>query len=149
VIEMFLVRGFDFTHEAVRDREGRFAPLTRRHQGVVLVNPGAIASSSAFTRQRVQTVALLFLRDDGGACVVHVDLAAPERAFVPQIDWEVGFSAALDMCSASIVSPDLAADRESLVREVLPLARAEVRALVLRVAHRCWSGQQEVLAAFQ
>ena len=119
-------------------------PMTRRHQGVLLVNPGAIASSSAFTRQRVQTVALLFLRDDGGACVVHVDLAAPEHAFVPQIDWDAGFSAALDMSSASIVSPDLAADRERLVRDVPPLARAEVRALVLRVAHRCWSGQQEV-----
>jgi putative phosphoesterase len=119
-------------------------PMTRRHQGVLLVNPGAIASSSTFARQRVQTVALLFLRDDGGACVVDVDLAAPERAFVPQIDWDAGFSAALDMASASIVSPDLAADRERLVRDVLPLAPAEVRALVLRVAHRCWSGQQEV-----
>ncbi len=27
VAEMFLVRGFEFTHEAVRDWEGRFAPL--------------------------------------------------------------------------------------------------------------------------
>jgi hypothetical protein len=63
---------------------------------------------------------------------------------VPQIDWDAGFSAALDMASASILSPDLTADRERLVRDVPPLARAEVRALVLRVAHRCWSGQQEV-----
>jgi hypothetical protein len=72
-------------------------PMTRWHQDVLLVNPGAIASSSAFTRQRVQTVALLFLRDDGGACVVHIDLASPERAFVPRIDWDAGFSAVLDM----------------------------------------------------
>ena len=92
----------------------------------------------------VQTVALLFLRDDGGACVVHVYLASPERAFVPRIDWDAGFSAALNMSSASIVSPDLTADRERLIRDVLPLAPAEVRALVLRVAHRCWSGRQEV-----
>ena len=119
-------------------------PMTRRHQGVLLVNPGAIASSSAFTRQRVQTVVLLFLRDDGDPCVVHVDLASPEHAFVPRIDWDAGFSAALDTYSTSIVSPDLAADRERLVRDVLPLAPAQVRALVLRVAHRCWSGEQEV-----
>jgi hypothetical protein len=46
--------------------------------------------------------------------------------------------------SASIVSPGLRADRERLVRDVLPLAPAEVHALVLRVTHRCWSGQQEV-----
>ncbi|HKO23391.1 MAG TPA: metallophosphoesterase family protein [Chloroflexota bacterium] len=119
-------------------------PMTRRHQGVLLVNPGAIASSSAFTRQRVQTVALLFLRDDASPRVVHVDLASHEHAFVPRIDWDAGFSAALDMYSASIVSPDLAADRERLVRDVLPLAPAEVRALVLRVAHRRWSGRQDV-----
>jgi putative phosphoesterase len=119
-------------------------PMTRWHQDVLLVNPGAIASSSAFTRQRVQTVALLFLRDDPYPCVVHVDLASPERAFVPRIDWDAGFSTALGMSSASIVSPDLTADRERLIRDVLPLAPAEVRALVLRVAHRCWSGQQEV-----
>jgi IS605 OrfB family transposase len=80
-------------------------PMTRRHQGVLLVNPGAIASSSAFTRQRVQTVALLFLRDDAYPCVVHVDLASPEHAFVPRIDWDAGYSTALDMYSASIVSP--------------------------------------------
>ena len=65
-------------------------------------------------------------------------LAAPERAFVPQIDWDAGFSAALDTYSASIVSPDLRADRERLVRDVLTLAPAVVRALGLRVAHRCW-----------
>ena len=29
--EMFLVRGFEFTHEAVRDWERRFAPLITQH----------------------------------------------------------------------------------------------------------------------
>jgi hypothetical protein len=62
------------------------------------------------------------LRDDGGACVVHIDLASPERAFVPRIDWDAGFSAVLDMYIASIVSPGLTADREHFVRDVLPLA---------------------------
>jgi len=30
-------------------------------------------------------VALLFIRDDGAPFVAHVDLAAPERAFVPRL----------------------------------------------------------------
>lgn len=35
--EMFLVRGFEFTHEAVRDWEARFAPLiTEMERSVVL-----------------------------------------------------------------------------------------------------------------
>ena len=38
--EMFLERGFEFTHEAVRDREARFAPmltdvLRRERHGVI------------------------------------------------------------------------------------------------------------------
>jgi putative phosphoesterase len=32
-------------------------PMACRHNGVLLVNPGAIASPNAYTRQRIQTVA--------------------------------------------------------------------------------------------
>jgi len=59
-------------------------PMAVRHRDVLLVNPGALASGSPLGRQRVRTVALLFVRDDGNPIVVHVDIAAPERLFSPR-----------------------------------------------------------------
>ena len=69
-------------------------PFVVEHEGVGLVNPGAIASGSAFTRQTRPTVARLTLRDDGRPFVVHTDLARPEQPHVPVIDWPAGFTAA-------------------------------------------------------
>lgn len=77
-------------------------PFVTQHDDVWLINPGAIASGSAFTRQTRQTVALLFLRDDGRPFVTHVDLAHPDRPFAAEIDWEAGFTAALNRYSQSI-----------------------------------------------
>lgn len=68
-------------------------PFARRFEGIWLVNPGAIASGSAFTRQTRQTVALLYVRDDGRPFVSHVDLARPDRPCVAAVDWEAGFAA--------------------------------------------------------
>jgi putative phosphoesterase len=116
-------------------------PMARSYGDVFLINPGAIASANAVTCQRVQTVALLFLRDDGIPFVTHVDLAAPRQRFEPQIDWDAGFRAANDHFSASILAPDLAAEWERWQR-LAELATEAHQAALLRVAHRCWSGEQ-------
>lgn len=82
-------------------------PFVTRHDGVWLVNPGAIASGSAFTRQTRQTVALLYLRDDGQPFVVHVDLARPDWPCDVAVDWEAGFTAALNRHEAFFPDPRL------------------------------------------
>ncbi len=69
-------------------------PMVVEHDGVLLVNPGAIASPNPTSRQRIQTVAILFIRDDGAPFVTHVDLANPDHPFTPRIDWQTGFRAA-------------------------------------------------------
>ena len=69
-------------------------PLTCRHEGVLLVNPGALAAPNFATRQRVRTVAILYLLADGTSQVVHVDLEAPQKQYELAIDWEAGFRAA-------------------------------------------------------
>lgn len=69
-------------------------PMAVEHDGVLLVNPGAIASPNFTSRQRVQCVAILTIRDDGAPFVTHVDLAHPDEAFAPRIDWQAGFRAA-------------------------------------------------------
>lgn len=69
-------------------------PMAVEHEGVLLVNPGAIASPNPTTRQRIQTVAVLFIRDDGAPFVTHVDLGYPDQPFAPRIDWQAGFRTA-------------------------------------------------------
>jgi putative phosphoesterase len=61
----------------------------------LVFNPGAIAPGAYHTRMIRQSVGLLYVRDDGDCFPVHVDLARPEEAFAPVIDWEAGFAAAL------------------------------------------------------
>jgi putative phosphoesterase len=119
-------------------------PMVDHHDGVLLVNPGAIASAGWVARQRVQTIGLLFFRDDGTPRVTHVDLAAPERSFAPVIDWQAGFAAAHRQFSESLLTPDLATAWEA-IRERLPLAPEGIKAAILRVAHRCWAGEQEAI----
>ncbi len=69
-------------------------PMAVEHAGVLLVNPGAVASPNPTVQQRVKSVAILAIRDDGAPFVTHIDLANPDRPFAPQIDWQAGFRAA-------------------------------------------------------
>lgn len=114
-------------------------PLAHLHDGLLLVNPGAIASPNGTTRQRLCSVALLFLTSDGAAHVTHIDLASPTDRFEPVVDWHAGFRSALDDVSTSILSRELA--------RVLPRLEREQRALFapayLRLARRCWQGTHE------
>jgi len=84
-------------------------PLSAHHDGLLLVNPGALAAASGATRQRRQTITLLFVHDDGAVTPVHVDLADLARPYAPRIDWATGFNAAYDQYNESILSPELAA----------------------------------------
>ena len=116
-------------------------PMTYASDGILLVNPGAIASGNAFTRQVVQTVALLFIIDDGTAEVVHIDLSQPDRYHEPQINWEAGFQHAASRYSASILAPDLA-ERIEGIKMARFSRRDSIKNAVLRLSRRCWSGRQ-------
>jgi putative phosphoesterase len=116
-------------------------PMTRQIDSVLLVNPGAIASGSLTWRQKRRTVALLFLRAEHPPLVVHIDLDHPDQPFVPQIDWQAGFAAALGQFSESILAPDLEPEREQLFA-IAHLALAPSIGALRRVAMRCWAGTQ-------
>ena len=119
-------------------------PLAVHHAGVLLVNPGALAAASGATRQRRQTVALLYVRDDGAVTPVHVDLADLARPYVPRIDWAAGFRAAHDQYQESILSPELAADFAYLRTQAwwnLPDEGRPLWAAWYRAARRCWTGE--------
>jgi uncharacterized protein len=124
-------------------------PMALQHGDVLLVNPGAISAPNYVTRQRLQSVALLFIRDDGVPMVVHLDLAAPVRPFVPQIDWQAGFAAAHSQITESLMTPDLEAvwkELDRIGRSLDEDVRAKLRTRLRRILERCWSGEQQLIS---
>ena len=114
-------------------------PLARRYDDILLVNPGALASGGFFTHHKPRTVALLFICDDGSLFVAHVDLADPDRVFVPGIDWGAAFEEALAKFQVSIVEPDLVEDIERM--KWLKYRDLEaIKGAILPLCHACWSG---------
>ncbi len=122
-----------------------YVPMTLAHDGVLLVNPGAIAPPNPMLRQATQSVALLFVRDDGAAFVQHVNLGSPARAFTPTVNWDAGFQAAHDATTASIVTPALAAELPRLAALGRLIAPEASEAAYLRLAQRCWLGELEII----
>jgi putative phosphoesterase len=118
-------------------------PLVHRHGGVLLVNPGAIASPNGSTRQRVRTVARLHVLADGRVDVAHVDLAAPAQRFEPSFDPATGYIANAAPFGGPILSPALQAAWPR-VRERLAADAAAGQAY-WRLAHSCWAGELDLI----
>lgn len=115
-------------------------PLVYCVDGVTIVNPGAVASGNAVTRQLRQTVARLDI-DDDAVSVRHIDLEKPFGDHDATVDWDAGFAAALHRYSASILSPGLANRLPSLLAQISNEEQDALRPLVLRLAQRCWDGE--------
>ncbi len=124
-------------------------PFTYVQDGVLVINPGALASGGFLDRQLHKTLALLYLAHDGRTAVVHVNLTPPAQPFIPQIDWHGGFKAALGQFSASILTPDLETLMPRLRMGLSPAARQAIIPLVLPWAQRCWRGEQERITLAQ
>jgi len=117
-------------------------PLVLQQDDVMVINPGAIASGNPFTRQLVQTVALLEVAENGRLTLTHFNLAEPERPYFPAVDLDTGFPPNLAHYSDTILSPDLALLPQQRLWEIIHLDTAHLYPAVLRVAHRCWSGER-------
>jgi putative phosphoesterase len=123
-------------------------PMALQYGQALLVNPGAIAAPNYVTRQRLQSAALLFLRDCGAPTVVHLELAEAARPFAPQIDWQAGFAAAHGQVTESLMTPDLEAvwkELDRIGRSLDEDVRAKLRAGMRHVLERCWSGEQRLI----
>lgn len=122
-------------------------PLVYEQDGVLLINPGTLELGNAAIRQLIQTVALLELHADGRVQVTHVDLARPQEVFVPQIDFDAGFRAAMAQFTRDMRAPALQADSPRLwaaLNEILPeSARKAFFQALNRAAHPFWLDQQQ------
>jgi hypothetical protein len=89
-------------------------------------------------------VALLFIHDDGTSSVAHVDLAVPDRVYIPNHDWEAGFEVALEAFQTPIVEQDLLEEvgklREQTYNDLDALKEAS-----LPLCHPCWTGERRYI----
>lgn len=121
-------------------------PMVLEHHGITLLNPGGIASGSAFSRQIIRTVARLTIGPSGDASIRHVDLSAPEHPYDPGFDPARGFAAAASLHEETILSPDL--------RKLLPRLQDltfdnldAVKKCFCRLSHECWAGRKDLILA--
>ncbi|MDX1665038.1 MAG: metallophosphoesterase family protein [Candidatus Promineifilaceae bacterium] len=118
-------------------------PLCHTTDDLLLINPGALASGNFYTRQRLQTVALLSLTPHSSPLVTHVDVTSGD-AVEPSVEFALGFRQALDRVSESIVAPDLLPYMEQL-RGIWREDRSHLERIFRELAFPCWEGEQEAI----
>lgn len=121
-------------------------PFTYEQDGVLVINPGAIASGNLFHRQTVQSVAQLWLSANGRIQVTHHDLANPQRPFAPQVEWSAGFAANLAPYQQPIYAPPIMQCLTMpAIRQdpALQAAQRPLLALLHRLSFRVWDGEIE------
>ncbi|HEX3050427.1 MAG TPA: metallophosphoesterase family protein [Aggregatilineaceae bacterium] len=120
-------------------------PMNLHYENILMVNPGGVASGNAWTKQVIQTVAVMRLETGQAPQVTHYDLNTME-IHEPKFD-AAGFAATERHYSRLIVEADLFAQREWLWKELRPLAPEGVWAAILGLAHECWDGKRESFSA--
>lgn len=112
-------------------------PWAIEFNGVWVINPGAIASGNHFLRQTVQTVARLTLDGYTRPNITYIDLA-DLSVYTPAVDVNAGFTAASP--NIPLATPQVFAQRDWFLHEVLPLAPDPLLAALRRVMFRCLDG---------
>lgn len=120
-------------------------PLVFEQDGVTVVNPGAFGSGNLFGMQTVQTVALLFLLKNGRFHITHVNIAEPERPYVPPTDLDAGFEQYVGKYGRSILDQQLETLRPHIIKQLYTIDPELFLDAVLPAAHTVWSGHQEYL----
>ena len=74
-----------------------------------------------------------------------INLAEPERPYLPPNDLDVGFTPNLSIFSSTILGPDLAHLPQQQLWDIIHLDAGHLYPAALRVAHRCWSREQPTI----
>lgn len=113
-------------------------PLVCEIEGLTLVNGGGFASGNLITRQLIQTVALLFILQNGRFHITHVDVNSQE-IYKPQDVVELDFITAAQPFTGPILSPEL----QALIPQVQH--KPEIVELLWQMAPACWWGGKEMI----
>jgi putative phosphoesterase len=109
-------------------------PMILEFDGVLLVNPGALAAGSYFSRQALATVARLDLTAGGAPAAQHFDAAIGQPLTLPMPNPEDDFNLLGKHYQTSLIEPSLVPvagalgqirydNREAVLRAVRPLYR--------------------------
>ncbi|MCP5094983.1 MAG: metallophosphoesterase family protein [Chloroflexi bacterium] len=120
-------------------------PLVYEHEGVTIINPGAIASGGMTVRQSVQSVALLFLLGNGRFHLTHVDLGNPTQPYFPKIFPDAGWEANGARFIDTILSDELKSVQSQLFQQLYPLAPKQLSNIRHAIAHECWANQRDLI----
>lgn len=124
-------------------------PFVHRQDGVCVVNPGALASGSVFSRQLIRSVAILEIAAPGQVEVRHINLDAPDQPFHPTVDWEAGFAANGARYEAPIVTPELVRAVAALRRHFSRDELLAVRPVFSPLAYAVWEGRAGAITTAQ
>jgi hypothetical protein len=113
-------------------------PMTTQFDGVWLVNPGAISSPNFLSRQLIQSVARMTLRENQPPQIDYINLNQPDVRFTPSVDLDAGFVAALNQVSEPTIDAELSAQLGWIQRELFPAAPDFVISLIQPLARACW-----------
>lgn len=122
-------------------------PMLLQYDGVLLVNPGAIASGNPWTQQTLQSVARMTLHSGAEPIIEHYNLAHPASPFTPVFEMAAGFSGMAARYSQPIVQPEFLRETHWLWEEVFSLAREPLEAALHEVCHEVWAGERDELRA--
>ncbi|NDJ51452.1 MAG: metallophosphoesterase family protein [Chloroflexi bacterium] len=117
-------------------------PLDVTHDGIRLINPGAVSQGNDRLRQTLCSVAILTVSQADDVMVNYINLEEPQASFQPQVDLDAGFSAAHNQVSQSIWDDDLSRFWEPLVA-LVRLDEAAMRMVLRRSAYPVWRGERE------
>lgn len=127
-------------------------PMVVQHNGILIVNPGALAGGGGAFRQRIQTVAIMTLERGVSPIVTHHDLNAGGALHVPNADYSNGLQWHFMIYSESILAPDLRDLFNLWVKQVAPQTTAEWHALTVSVRPILiphWRGEKPPLTVEQ
>lgn len=118
-------------------------PMQVEHDGVLLINPGAIASGG-WTKQALQTIAVMTLPQDTIPDVQFIDINTGQD-YVPDVDWDAGFLAQANKTNTSIVADDLSVVRGWIMDTLYLQNPIYLEEKVLPLFHEVWAGERDVI----
>ena len=117
-------------------------PYVYEDAGVMVINPGALGTGNAISRQLYQTVARLYLGAAGEIAVVHLDLADLARPHPLPFRPELTFSENATHYQESILAPELQPLVPRFFKTVWSLAPEAMYRIAVALAWRVWDGEE-------
>ncbi|MCA9986564.1 MAG: metallophosphoesterase family protein [Anaerolineales bacterium] len=117
-------------------------PLIHEAEGVLIVNPGALGTGNAISRQLFQTVARLYIGPNGEIAIVHLDLARLDQPHGLLFDPTLSFSENAAFYNDTILAPELQPLVPRFFKEVWAQAPDAMYRISLELAWQVWDGDR-------